>query len=242
MILRLVERTDRIAHIPRILYHWRAHPASTAGGDAKPYAYVAARNAIAAHLERGGSGGRGGLRTAGSVSGGSSGRARRPAWRSCWPSTTSTASPDAAVSWLSQPHPTWNVVLAAPAHLLATATGLLTAAGLDQLATDHRRRRSRRDPRRRADHRRPRRRRRAPPAHANPRHRAHPRLAHPPHRLQQPTRHRRRRTRRPRPRRAHPRSRHRHPRRHPPPPAPWRCAHRWISSSATARRSTTSAR
>src|SRR6201999_539753 len=54
MILRLVERTDRIAHIPEILYHWRIHPASTAGGDAKPYAYVAARNAIAAHLERSG--------------------------------------------------------------------------------------------------------------------------------------------------------------------------------------------
>jgi GT2 family glycosyltransferase len=55
MILRLVERTDRIAHIPRILYHWRAHAASTAGGDqAKPYAYVAARNAIAAHVERAG--------------------------------------------------------------------------------------------------------------------------------------------------------------------------------------------
>ena len=31
MILRLTERTDRIAHIPRILYHWRAHPSSTAG-------------------------------------------------------------------------------------------------------------------------------------------------------------------------------------------------------------------
>ena len=25
-VLRLMERTDRIAHIPRILYHWRAHP------------------------------------------------------------------------------------------------------------------------------------------------------------------------------------------------------------------------
>ncbi len=25
MILRLTERTDRIAHVPRILYHWRAH-------------------------------------------------------------------------------------------------------------------------------------------------------------------------------------------------------------------------
>jgi GT2 family glycosyltransferase len=52
MILRLIERTDRIGHIPRILYHWRAHPSSTAGGDAKPYAYVSARRAINDHLER----------------------------------------------------------------------------------------------------------------------------------------------------------------------------------------------
>jgi hypothetical protein len=52
MILRLVERTDRIAHVPRILHHWRAQASSTAGGDAKPYAYVAARNAIADHLHR----------------------------------------------------------------------------------------------------------------------------------------------------------------------------------------------
>ena len=52
MILRLTERTDRVAHVPAILYHWRAHAASTAGGDAKPYAYVAARSAYAAHLER----------------------------------------------------------------------------------------------------------------------------------------------------------------------------------------------
>ncbi|MGO9898398.1 MAG: glycosyltransferase family 2 protein [Solirubrobacteraceae bacterium] len=52
MILRLVERTNRIAHIPQILYHWRAHPSSTAGGDAKPYAYVSARRAINDHLQR----------------------------------------------------------------------------------------------------------------------------------------------------------------------------------------------
>ena len=52
MILRLTERTSRVAHIPSILYHWRIHPASTAGGGGKPYAYVAARNAIAEHLVR----------------------------------------------------------------------------------------------------------------------------------------------------------------------------------------------
>jgi hypothetical protein len=48
-----MERTDRVAHIPRILYHWRAHAASTAGGDqAKPYAYLSQPGAIAAHLRR----------------------------------------------------------------------------------------------------------------------------------------------------------------------------------------------
>ena len=53
-VLRLMERTDRIAHIPRTLYHWRAHAMSTAGGDAKPFAYLAQPGAIAGHLERSG--------------------------------------------------------------------------------------------------------------------------------------------------------------------------------------------
>jgi GT2 family glycosyltransferase len=53
LVLRLMEHTDRVAHIPRILYHWRAHAASTAGGDqAKPYAYLSQPGAIAAHLRR----------------------------------------------------------------------------------------------------------------------------------------------------------------------------------------------
>ena len=52
-VRRLIERTDRIAHIPRVLYHWRAHARSTAGaGDvAKPQAYLAQPRAIAEHLE-----------------------------------------------------------------------------------------------------------------------------------------------------------------------------------------------
>ena len=54
-VLRLMERTDRIAHVPRILYHWRAHAMSTAGGEeAKPYAYLIQPAAIAEHLERSG--------------------------------------------------------------------------------------------------------------------------------------------------------------------------------------------
>ena len=44
---------EQIAHIPRILYHWRAIPKSTAsGGEAKPYAQTAAINAISAFLEQ----------------------------------------------------------------------------------------------------------------------------------------------------------------------------------------------
>jgi GT2 family glycosyltransferase len=38
----------------------------------------------------------------------------------------------AARSWLKQPHPTWNIVLAAPADKLAAATSALTTAGIPQ--------------------------------------------------------------------------------------------------------------
>lgn len=47
LVLRLTEHTDKIFHIPDILYHWRIHLESTAGGaDAKPYAANAARKAL----------------------------------------------------------------------------------------------------------------------------------------------------------------------------------------------------
>ena len=37
LLLRLSERTERIHHIPRVLYHWRAIPGSIAAdADAKP--------------------------------------------------------------------------------------------------------------------------------------------------------------------------------------------------------------
>ncbi len=47
-------RPDQIVHIPHILYHWRAHPASTADpeSDAKPYAMLNGRRALEEHLER----------------------------------------------------------------------------------------------------------------------------------------------------------------------------------------------
>lgn len=52
-LLRVSEKTDRIAHIPRVLYHWRIHRASTADNPAsKRYAYDAGVRAVKEHLER----------------------------------------------------------------------------------------------------------------------------------------------------------------------------------------------
>jgi GT2 family glycosyltransferase len=52
-VLRLTELTDRIVHIPRVLYHWRSHAGSAADNPiAKPHAAIAGRNAIADQLRR----------------------------------------------------------------------------------------------------------------------------------------------------------------------------------------------
>jgi GT2 family glycosyltransferase len=51
LALRIAARTERIHHIPKVLYHWRTLEASTASGaDAKDYAYPAAQRAIANYL------------------------------------------------------------------------------------------------------------------------------------------------------------------------------------------------
>ena len=55
LALRVIERigSDQVVHLPRVLYHWRAHRGSTAAtADAKPYAAEAARRAVAEHLQR----------------------------------------------------------------------------------------------------------------------------------------------------------------------------------------------
>lgn len=53
LVLRLSERTGRILHLPAVLYHWRAHPNSTAStGSVKSYATSAAERALRAALER----------------------------------------------------------------------------------------------------------------------------------------------------------------------------------------------
>ena len=53
LFFRIIEKTDKIYHIPRILYHWRVHEASTAGSaSAKTYAYESGKRAIEDHLKR----------------------------------------------------------------------------------------------------------------------------------------------------------------------------------------------
>jgi len=53
LFLRATERTAQIAHIPRILYHWRTHSASTAlNPGAKNYAEAAQLRSVQAHLDR----------------------------------------------------------------------------------------------------------------------------------------------------------------------------------------------
>ena len=130
MILRLTERSDRIAHIPRILYHWRAHADSTAAdAQSKPYAYVAARNAITSHLGR--------IGVPAQVDFGPPGLYR--VTHRVEPSTSIAlvlavqdigGLADAAASWPLQAHPSWTVTLAVPPDALDAATGALTDAGI----------------------------------------------------------------------------------------------------------------
>jgi glycosyltransferase involved in cell wall biosynthesis len=55
LALRCAERVDAAAirHIPRVLYHWRVHAASTAStAEAKPYAAIAGERALNEHFAR----------------------------------------------------------------------------------------------------------------------------------------------------------------------------------------------
>lgn len=52
-ILRCTEAAENIVHIPKILYHWRMHQASTAENpESKMYCYEAGKRAVEAHLAR----------------------------------------------------------------------------------------------------------------------------------------------------------------------------------------------
>ena len=46
-VLRCVEKSEHIHHIPKILYHWRAHKDSTAENpESKEYAFIAGGRAV----------------------------------------------------------------------------------------------------------------------------------------------------------------------------------------------------
>lgn len=54
LALRCIQRItpEQIAHVPRVLYHWRVHAESTANNaDAKPYAKLAAACALSEHFQ-----------------------------------------------------------------------------------------------------------------------------------------------------------------------------------------------
>lgn len=51
LVLRCVAEGATLAHVPRILYHWRAHAGSTAANaGSKPYAHDAGKRALAMHV------------------------------------------------------------------------------------------------------------------------------------------------------------------------------------------------
>jgi len=53
LILRVVEKTNKIYHIPKVLYHWRTLESSAANSIySKPYAYERAKKAIEDYLKR----------------------------------------------------------------------------------------------------------------------------------------------------------------------------------------------
>ncbi|HEX4011433.1 MAG TPA: glycosyltransferase [Solirubrobacteraceae bacterium] len=137
-VLRLVEQGGRVAHVPRILYHWRAHASSTAGGDqAKPYAYLAQPGAISEHLQRSG--------IDADVQFGPSPGLHRIVHRVNPADTvdlvlairTIDGLAQAAASWQAQPHPAWRLILAAAPELLPSALAVLRDTGLttDRLTT-----------------------------------------------------------------------------------------------------------
>jgi GT2 family glycosyltransferase len=53
IVLRVAEKTDKICHIPKVLYHWRRHAESTSiNPESKKYAFDAGRRAVQAHYDR----------------------------------------------------------------------------------------------------------------------------------------------------------------------------------------------
>lgn len=53
IVARAFENTDKIVHVPKVLYQWRVHQNSTAGNsDSKPYAFEVGKKVIKDHVKR----------------------------------------------------------------------------------------------------------------------------------------------------------------------------------------------
>ncbi len=54
LVLRVTERSRRVLHVPKVLYHWRtiATSAASGGEDVKPWAFEAGPRAVQAHCDR----------------------------------------------------------------------------------------------------------------------------------------------------------------------------------------------
>lgn len=54
LVLKVTERARAVAHVPKVLYHWRTLQTSAAGGgeEAKPWAFEAGARAVQAHCKR----------------------------------------------------------------------------------------------------------------------------------------------------------------------------------------------
>lgn len=53
LVLRVTERARKVAHVPRVLYHWRSIATSAAAGESvKPWAFEAGERAVQAHCDR----------------------------------------------------------------------------------------------------------------------------------------------------------------------------------------------
>jgi GT2 family glycosyltransferase/SAM-dependent methyltransferase len=134
-VLRASERVDRVAHVPHVLYRWRAHAGSTAGGDSKQFAFVAARRAIAEHLQRTGRGGEvqfadsdGLYRVAPELAPSATAALIVPLDGDV---ASAGALERSARSWLSQSHPAWSVVLAGSGEAIEAGVAAFARAGVD---------------------------------------------------------------------------------------------------------------
>lgn len=130
-MLRLSERTDRIVHLPRVLYHWRVHERSASWNpDAKPYAYEAARSALADHLRRTETGAEahhgpepGQYRVLHHVDPATSVALVLPLPEAS--AATAPALRHAADSWLAATHRSWQLVMAGGEEALALCSAAL---------------------------------------------------------------------------------------------------------------------